>query len=40
MPETRWNWQQPDWDLQGLVDLGILKKTGELKGTRYWLQHS
>jgi Fic family protein len=24
-------------DLQGLVDLGILKKTGELKGTRYWL---
>jgi Fic family protein len=26
-------------DLQGLVDLGILKKTGELKGTRYWLEH-
>ena len=24
-------------DLQGLADLGILKKTGELKGTRYWL---
>ncbi|MDQ6992764.1 MAG: DUF4172 domain-containing protein [Mariprofundus sp.] len=24
-------------DLQGLVDLGTLTKTGQLKGTRYWL---
>jgi Fic family protein len=24
-------------DLQGLVDIGIFIKTGELKGTRYWL---
>ena len=27
-------------DLTGLVEMGALRRTGQLKGTRYWLPHA